>query len=468
MMLCSRLFIGIYVLLLLISTIALSGGDLVKKPSAVSPRTTPSSSEVKAGGKGTASKEAQRYSSYQAHDHAHDHRDEEGAHDHDHDHDDEAYRRQVKRDIVHDEEEDGHDDHHDHDHKGHIHGQEGTAKSRVKNRFSILIWAEALFATAIVGAAPVVVLLFVPLGIGRNQEGQKPLLRVFLSFAAGGLLGDSLLHLLPHSIPSSHSHDHGGHEHGHNHAHSHSIEDLMVWLWTIAGMMTFLMLEKFVRAQTGGNHSHGHSHGPLAQTVSPRKKKTDETGRFEYKANSNIDGSPKRRKRSMKSKDVENDVGVEIPAVPEHQHPHIAAAGYLNLAADFSHNFTDGLAIGATFLRGGGWQTTLAMLLHEVPHEIGDFAILIQSGFTRREAMFTQFLTAVGAMIGTVIGLLMEGAGDSSSAWISPFTAGGFIYIACTSVMPELLEDCSLLQSIKEGLAMVTGVGLMVLIALNE
>lgn len=409
--------------------------------------------------------------------HDHDHHDEpapDGANDHDHDHD-----------------HDGHDDHdahhtvhgsvagpaahkgHDHDDHGHAHGRrtpapaapaggKKTAPATI-DRFSVRIWSEALFATALVGAAPVLVLLFVPLGVG-SQEAQKPLLRVFLSFAAGGLLGDALLHLLPHSVPSGHDHhdhDHDGHDHGEGeHHHSHSLQDLSVWLWTIAGMMAFLMLEKFVRAQTSGHgHSHsgghGHSHGPPHDG-----KKAD-------------DAASSARKRKATGKDGEKELVDGVQDNDEHDdHGHakqpIAAAGYLNLAADFAHNFTDGLAIGATFLRGSGWSTTVAMLLHELPHEIGDFAILIQSGFTRREAMLTQLLTALGAMVGTVIGLLMEGAGDSSAAWISPFTAGGFIYIACASVMPELLEDCSLWQSLKEAAAMCLGIGLMILIALNE
>ncbi len=65
----------------------------------------------------------------------------------------------------------------------------------------------------------------------------------------------------------------------------------------------------------------------------------------------------------------------------------IKVAGYLNLAADFTHNFTDGLAIGASFLvnRNLGFITTVTILLHEVPHEIGDFAILIQSGCSKRK-----------------------------------------------------------------------------------
>ncbi|ETM00849.1 hypothetical protein L917_02482 [Phytophthora nicotianae] len=346
---------------------------------------------------------------------------------------------------------------HDHDHNHHDHDHEKTTKPNT-DRFSPIVWGQALFATALVGAAPVLVLLVVPLGVG-NQEKQQPLLRVFLSFAAGGLLGDALLHLLPHSLPESagHSHDHEGHDHDHE-GHSHSMADLYVWLWTLAGMLTFFMLEKFVRAQTGGGHGHSHGHAHPSASVqdgeaSPVSSKT----------------TTARKRTVFKEGKDDAEMPEEEPIMPKQPDKKpIAAAGYLNLAADFSHNFTDGLAIGATFLRGTGWTTTVAMLLHELPHEIGDFAILIQSGFTRREAMITQLLTAIGAMIGTVIGLLMEGAGDSSSVWISPFTAGGFIYIACTSVMPELLEDCSLTQSLKEAGAMCAGIGLMALIALSE
>ncbi|KUF93359.1 Unsaturated rhamnogalacturonyl hydrolase YteR [Phytophthora nicotianae] len=289
---------------------------------------------------------------------------------------------------------------HDHDHNHHDHDHEKTTKPNT-DRFSPIVWGQALFATALVGAAPVLVLLVVPLGVG-NQEKQQPLLRVFLSFAAGGLLGDALLHLLPHSLPESagHSHDHEGHDHDHE-GHSHSMADLYVWLWTLAGMLTFFMLEKFVRAQTGGGHGHSHGHAHPSASVqdggaSPVSSKT----------------TTARKRTVFKEGKDDAEMPEEEPIMPKQPDKKpIAAAGYLNLAADFSHNFTDGLAIGATFLRGTGWTTTVAMLLHELPHEIGDFAILIQSGFTRREAMITQLLTAIGAMIGTVIGLLMEGAG---------------------------------------------------------
>ena len=145
-------------------------------------------------------------------------------------------------------------------------------------------------------------------------------------------------------------------------------------------------------------------------------------------------------------------------------------SGYLNLAADFTHNFTDGLAIGASYLAGKsvGIVTTVTILFHEVPHEIGDFAILIQSGYPKRKAMLLQLTTAVGALAGTVFGLLIEGIGSAATAWILPFTAGGFIYIATVSVIPEILKDSSLKQTVKEMLAMFVGIGFMVLIAYME
>jgi zinc transporter 7 len=148
----------------------------------------------------------------------------------------------------------------------------------------------------------------------------------------------------------------------------------------------------------------------------------------------------------------------------------IKIAGYLNLAADFAHNLTDGLAIGASYLAGNsiGLITTLTILFHEVPHEIGDFAILIQSGCSRRKAMSLQLVTALGAFTGTLISLAADGVSDATSSWILPFTAGGFIYIATVSVIPELLEGSSLKQSIKEIIALVFGVFIMVVIAQYE
>ena len=109
------------------------------------------------------------------------------------------------------------------------------------------------------------------------------------------------------------------------------------------------------------------------------------------------------------------------------------------------------------------------LTLQQVPHEIGDFAILIRSGFTRAQAMKAQLFTAIGAMIGTAIGLALEDASESPAAtWILPLTAGGFIYVATTTVIPVLLEDTSLKQTVYEVVAMSVGIALMVLIVFIE
>lgn len=273
-------------------------------------------------------------------------------------------------------------------------------------------------------------------------------------------LGDAFLHLIPHAInPHSHhedgghSHSHDAHSHsqsheheGHDHAHGH---DMSIGLWVLAGIITFLTVEKCVRLIKGG---HGHSHGPTTESSEPKAVKGDGD-----KSDKKSDSDKKGKKSSSKKKTEEKEV------------ESISVSGYLNLAADFTHNFTDGLAIGASYLAGNsiGVITTITILLHEVPHEIGDFAILIKSGCSKRKAMALQLLTAVGALSGTVIALL--GSNGEAAPWVLPFTAGGFIYIATVSVLPELLEESTkLLQSLKEIAALLAGVGLMIIIASFE
>lgn len=143
--------------------------------------------------------------------------------------------------------------------------------------------------------------------------------------------------------------------------------------------------------------------------------------------------------------------------------------GILAIIADTTHNFTDGLAIAASFSAGHaiGVSTTIAVLVHEIPHEIGDFALLVQSGFTMRSAILVQLLTAIGALVGVGVGLLTGGLTEST-AWALPFTAGGFIYIAAVDVLPTLLKDTSLVQTLAEVSAMCVGVYMMVLIAEYE
>ncbi|KAK6469555.1 zinc transporter Slc39a7-like isoform X2 [Huso huso] len=258
----------------------------------------------------------------------------------------------------------------------------------------------------------------------------------------------------PHSHHEEEGHAHS-HTESHGHGHSHSGGDhahlMSVGLWVLAGIVAFLVVEKFVRHIKGG-HSHSHSH---AHEAPPKVEEKQGSG-------DEKEGLRQRKKACAEEK--------ETVSKTVERKSDIKVSGYLNLAADFTHNFTDGLAIGASFLVSPavGAVTTVTILLHEVPHEIGDFAILVQSGCSKRKAMSLQLLTAVGAVAGTVCSLLAEGVGEAATAWILPFTAGGFIYIATVSVIPELLHDSKPVQSLLEILALLFGVAMMVLIAEYE
>lgn len=147
-------------------------------------------------------------------------------------------------------------------------------------------------------------------------------------------------------------------------------------------------------------------------------------------------------------------------------------SGILNLIADFLHNFTDGLAIGATFAAGKGMGsiTAFTILFHEIPHEIGDYAILIQAGYKRSSALGLQLVTAIGAMLGTTVGLYY-GTLEGATQFILPITAGGFIYIATVSVLPELMNGAAKVgkwQSLLETIALGAGIAMMYWIALIE
>lgn len=240
---------------------------------------------------------------------------------------------------------------------------------------------------------------------------------------------------------------------------------MSVGLGVLSGILAFLCVEKVVRIMKGG-HSHSHNIKPADKTedkpVKEKKKKAKDSEGEEEDGESEKKGKEKEKKKEKASEKEESGSSDDSEE--------IKVAGFLNLAADMFHNFTDGLAVGASYLAGDsiGLITTVTILFHEIPHEIGDYAILIQSGVPRGKAIALQALTAVGAVTGCALSLLLGGATEAAASLTLPFTAGGFIYIATVSVIPELLEGSSLKQTVMEVVAMLLGVGMMVIIAQYE
>jgi zinc and cadmium transporter len=148
----------------------------------------------------------------------------------------------------------------------------------------------------------------------------------------------------------------------------------------------------------------------------------------------------------------------------------IRPVGYMNLFADGVHNMIDGMIIGASYsvsLRVGV-ATTTAVVFHEIPHELGNFFVLVYAGFSKTRALFFNFISAVFAVLGTIISLLVGSRVENFSVVMLPLAAGGFIYIAGSDLVPELNKETEPSKSVIQMLAIGAGVGMMLLLTFLE
>jgi len=137
---------------------------------------------------------------------------------------------------------------------------------------------------------------------------------------------------------------------------------------------------------------------------------------------------------------------------------------HLNLIGDSVHNFIDGVIIAASYIVSleVGFATTIAVIFHEIPQEVGDFGVLIYGGFTKARALLYNFLTALTAVAGALIGYYLRGF--FNMGYLIPIAAGGFIYIAGSDLIPELKKTTNISKSIVEFAFLVLGIALMLLL----
>ena len=424
-------------------------------------------------------------------------------------------------------------------------------------------------------------------------------LSIMVAFAVGGLLGDTLFHLLPEIFLGEAAPDHA------RFVMVEPNKNLLLGVAIMVGFLTFVAMDKSLRIATGGEggHDHSHSHGEEVKvkiekeeapssavasgakaggangTVKSRKKKslsesiTSDTKAFGLPAESLrklwARREPERANRWLEEvleKDPDSGVmqialwkayesafqdsqaplveattlihsasnvieGASAQVIEGHKpkfiiqgvRPRLLAqqesgartapadvkptsttdssaasekeasasiklSAYLNLIADFTHNITDGLALSSSFYASPtlGATTTVAVFFHEIPHEVGDFALLIQSGFSKNMAMGAQFITALGAFLGTCLGIAVQELGKSGTGAVSgevrskglagtglgwgdmllPFTAGTFLYVGTVAVIPELLETGpnkkeEVRKTVLQFVAMAVGAGIM-------
>ncbi|CCM03098.1 uncharacterized protein FIBRA_05218 [Fibroporia radiculosa] len=362
----------------------------------------------------------------------------------------------------------------------------------------------SVLGTFYISSVPNFILAFIPAQINPNT------LNTMTAFATGGLLSDVFLHLVPHSFMGEHQD--GG-------VHFVMVEEkrnIIIGLGIFVGFASFFIMEKTLRVLGGGEdgdagHSHSHAHSEKHEPENVRQASG-------VALTSTTNELRSRGSDQTSSPIAAGSLDHETEKAPK-QSSKLSA--YLNLFGDFVHNITDGLAMAASFYSSPliGATTTLACFAHEIPHEIADYSILVRSGFTKKQAMQSQFITAIviSAFYGTFIREFspslsfsthssffrrptfmgigihnLSASGTEAEATdlvaairqtaagilgttvqladlVIPFVAGGFMYIGAVAVLPTLLEDSkSGKQALREFAAMFFGVLCMFLVAWNE
>ena len=245
------------------------------------------------------------------------------------------------------------------------------------------VWLSALVAVAVVSALSLVGAASLVL----KERLLRHALIVLVAFAAGALLGDAFLHLLPETVEEA------------------GELSLSASFAVLAGISAFFVLEK-------GLHWH-HSHIGHQETVHP--------------------------------------------------------VAVTNVIGDGLHNFLDGAIIAASFAASPelGIATAIAVALHEIPQELGDFGILVHSGLKPRRALALNFLSGLTAVAGAVVTLAFAPVEAIEQAMV-PFTAGAFIYIASTDLMPEIHKEPEPVKSVIQLVAFACGVGVMAALLVLE
>lgn len=312
-----------------------------------------------------------------------------------------------------------------------------------------------------------------------------------VSFAAGSLIGGALFHMIPHAVQEM------GNE-------------TKVYVWLAAGFVLFLGLEQFLN----WHHSHTHSHNcsplsarPHQHTCPPQQTKShvhpisethvgglddfeeactvEPSGRSKNTAEdttspgtlSSSKVSQSDDKRDLEEADISsaehpnsNDPAIiNLPASSDCEQPRAVVQerrnlGYLILVADAVHNFLGGLFVGASFVDSIelGMSAWMAAAFHEVPQELGDFAILVHGGWSKSGALLCNFLSALTFPLGGLVAYASSRVSDVS--FLIPFAAGNFIYIGATDLIPEVKHYHGRQTNLVHFLSFLLGMGILLVI----
>ncbi|KAM9099595.1 zinc transporter ZIP4 isoform 2-T2 [Sarcophilus harrisii] len=248
-------------------------------------------------------------------------------------------------------------------------------------------------------------------------------IQTFLGMAVGSLTGDAVLHLIPKVL--------GQHSHGNKAGHG---GPELVWrlLGALGGFYSFFLLESLFNIllprdsedkeeSSTCNHSHGMPLQMVKDELSHQKQQQQPEGsRTDLVSEENPEISGRHRKNLSR----------ELQLLP-----------YMITLGDALHNFADGLTVGAAFTSSWktGLATSLAVLCHEVPHELGDFGALLHAGLSVRRAMLLNVVSSLTAFAGLYVALGI-GSNEESEIWILAVAIGLFLYVALCDMLPSMMN----------------------------
>ncbi|XP_076967141.1 zinc transporter ZIP5 [Tamandua tetradactyla] len=321
--------------------------------------------------------------------------------------------------------------------------------------------------SALVNSALAVLLLSLPAPLSLlllrllGPRLLRPLLGFLGALAVGTLCGDALLHLLPHAQSGRHAEPSGQPE-----------EDLSPGLSVLGGLFLLFVLEN-----TLGLLQHP---GPRCCR---RKRRDLRTPNLDPEDGSGMALQPLQtvpEPGTQGQREQQNSQPSSAPApsrLQGHSHGHQDGGGanitWMVLLGDGLHNLTDGLAIGAAFSDGfsSGLSTTLAVFCHELPHELGDFAMLLQAGMPFQRLLILSLVSGALGLGGAALGVGLSLGPVPLTPWVFGATAGVFLYVALVDMLPALLrppEPLPTLHVLLQGLGLLLGGSLMLTIALLE
>lgn len=397
--------------------------------------------------------------------------------------------------------------HNQHSCDSHGHGETLSYKDIEYNIGNIPghVWGYSIIAVVIISLVGLLGVAVIPI---MQKVFYNHLLQFLVALAVGALSGDALLHLFPHAFGD------GSHKHGSDDSHvEESRLGVMKGLVGLLAIYVFFVMERLVTLFTnskrkqkkkkleehkvhfnntnGGESPRSPSEPDCGTTmlrIHPSGKALENyaveshKGECKLLMSDNTDDQNNVDSKHSNPEDEEDSHSKVLDFSHGHSHSRcktmpqtVAAIAWMVILGDGIHNFSDGLAVGAAFSNSitGGISTSIAVFCHELPHEIGDFAVLLRAGMTVKQAIIYNCVSSVLGFGGMLIGVLVGNFG-SAPLWIFACIGGVFIYIAFVDMLPELTAlgtkkgENPFFHLILQLCGLVVGSGIMFLIAIFE